>query len=114
MRKAKISRYIDPRLQVKIKGSKEEEKTSIIVLSKGKEDEELIQGFKEHDVRIKYRLDIINGYAIELPCKCIDRLALLPQVEFIADDAELSTIMDVARPTVGGRIAEDHQLTERV
>lgn len=111
MRKAKISRYIDPRLQVKIKGSKEEEKTSIIVLSKGKEDEELIQGFKEHDVRIKYRLDIINGYAIELPCKCIERLALLPQVEFIADDAELSTLMDVARPTVGGRIAEDHQLT---
>src|SRR5690554_471764 len=111
MRNSKISKYIDPRVQIKIKGSKEEDKTSIIVLSKGIENSKLVDDFKEHHVSIKYKLDIINAYAIELPCKCVERLAGLPQVEFIADDAELSTLMDIARPAVGGGTAERHQLT---
>lgn len=111
MRNTKVAKYIDRRVQIKIKDLEEEDKTSIIVLSKDFEDRKLIDDFREHNVKIKYKLDIIKAYALELPCKCIERLALLPQVDFIADDATLSTLMDIARPTVGGTWAQEHGLT---
>lgn len=109
---ASSMKIIDKRVQNKIKTAKEEEHdTSIILLTKDMDEEELKKEFDKHHVKIKYKLDIINAYAIELSCNCIEDLASLPQVDFIADDAESTTLMDIARPSVGGNIAQQYSLT---
>src|SRR5699024_9649868 len=51
------------------------------------------------------------AYAIEISCNCIEELARLPQIDFIADDAKSTTLMDIARPSVGGNIAQLYSLT---
>lgn len=104
-------RFIDKRVQIKMKESQEEDKTSLIILFNDFQDEELKEEIKKHDGTIKYKLDIIKAYAIELPCKNIKKLAKHPKVDFIADDAKLSTLLDIARPTIGGEIADEYNLT---
>lgn len=106
-----INQFIDRRIQVRLKEAKESDWSSIIVLSKDIKDKKLEEEFKSHNARIKYKLDIIEAYAIEFPCKCIEKLALMPEVDFIADDATLSTLMDIARPTIGGNKADQYNLT---
>src|SRR5690554_5135790 len=105
-----VNQFIDRRIQVRLKQAKEQDWTSIIVLSKDIEDKKLVKEFNRHNARIKYKLDIIKAYAVEFPCKCIENLALMPEVDFIADDATLSTLMDIARPTIGGNKADQYNL----
>lgn len=105
------AKFIDKRIQTKIKEAKEEDSTSVIVLSKDLEDKGLKKEIQKHHAKIKYKLDIIKAYALEISCKCVEKLAILPQVDFIADDATSTTLMDVARPAVGGDKAEQYGLT---
>lgn len=105
------ARFIDKRVQTKIKEAKEQDSTSVIVLSKDLEDKGLREEIQKHHAKIKYKLDIIKAYALEIPCKCVEKLAILPQVDFIADDATSTTLMDIARPAVGGNKAEQYGLT---
>lgn len=107
---ASYRRFIDRRLQARIMDAQENEQTSVILLYDEK-DTHLEEAIKEHGGKIKYRLDIIQGFAVDLPCKCVEKLVRIPGVTFIADDAKLSTLMDIARPTVGGTIAEESNLT---
>ncbi|RBP37600.1 S8 family peptidase [Garciella nitratireducens] len=105
------AKFIDKRVQTKIKVAKQEDYTSVIVLSKDLKDKKLEEEIQKYHAKIKYKLDIIKAYALEIPCKCIEKLAILPQVDFIADDATSTTLMDVARSTVGGLKAEQFGLT---
>lgn len=111
MNNVSINKIIDRRIQVRLKEAKQEDWTSIIVLSKDIKNRKLEEAFKNFRAKIKYRLDIINGYAINFPCNCIEKLALISGVDFIADDATLTTLMDVARPVIGGNIANQYKLT---
>jgi serine protease AprX len=111
MSNVSINQFLDRRIQARLKEANEQDWSSIIVLSKDIKDKKLEQEFKNHNARIKYKLDIIKAYAIEFPCKCIEKLALMPEVDFIADDATLSTLMDIARPTIGGAKADQYNLT---
>lgn len=111
MNNASINQFIDRRIQVKLQQAKENDWSSIIVLAKDMKNKRLEEEFRNHHARIKYRLDIIKAYAIEFPCKCIEKLAILPEVDFIADDATLTTLMDIARPTIGGNHADQYHLT---
>lgn len=111
MNNVSINKIIDRRLQVRLKEATKEDWTSIIVLSKDIKNKRLEEAFKNFGGKIKFKLKIINGYAIKFPCNCIEKLALISEVDFIADDATLTTLMDVARPVIGGNIANQYNLT---
>ena len=84
MNNVSINKIIDRRLQVRLKEATKEDWTSIIVLSKDIKNKRLEEAFKNFGGKIKFKLKIINGYAIKFPCNCIEKLALISEVDFIA------------------------------
>lgn len=57
--------------------------------------------------KIKYKLDLINAVALEIPASSIKKLSAIPEVMFIADDSQVQTQMDIVRGTVSSEISED-------
>ncbi|MPW25911.1 S8 family serine peptidase [Alkalibaculum sp. M08DMB] len=84
-----------------------DEKVSIIVLSRNLEKLRRAKVLETCDCKIKYRLDIIDAVAVELPASKIKELSQIREVSFIADDSKVTTQMDVVRGSVSSDLSED-------
>jgi len=91
---------IDTALKDKI-STMSDESVPVIILSKSLNGSSIEQFIKEHKGKLKYRLPIINGYAVELRCNCLMPMANIKEVEYICEDSKISSFMDIARKTVG-------------
>lgn len=84
-----------------------DEKISIIILSKNIDKLKRRKILQECGCKIKYKLDIINGFAAEIPASSIKKLSKVPEVRFIADDSQVTTQMNIVRGTISCDVSED-------
>ena len=64
-------------------------------------------------VQIKYELPLINSFAVEIEGGKLEEAAKLETVEYISDDAKMTSLLNVAAQEVGARIANDTGYTGR-
>jgi serine protease AprX len=91
---------IDPGLMQKIRTSKDET-VSAIVFHKGfscDHTERCVCRLPE--VKVKYRLPIINAIAVEMPASYVTKLATMDEVSYLSEDTKVFIHMDIARQTI--------------
>ncbi len=64
-------------------------------------------------VQIKYELPLINSFAVEIEGGKLEEAAKLETVEYISDDAKMTSLLNVAAQEVGASIANDTGYTGR-
>lgn len=101
---------IDAALKNKI-STMSNESVPVIILSKNLNGNSIEQFIKEHKGKLKYRLPIINGYAVELRCSCLMPMANIKEVKYICEDSKISSFMDIARKTVGAHSFGNNKYT---
>lgn len=97
---------IDSRLLQKTRTLKDS-KIKAIVFSK-KNDVEVCKLYLEKKgIEIKHELPLINAYAVEVESGELEEMARSDLVEYISDDARMTSLLNIAAQEVGARIAND-------
>lgn len=97
---------IDSRLLQKTRTLKDS-KIKAIVFSK-KNDVEVCKLYLEKKgIEIKHELPLINAYAVEVERGELEEMARSDLVEYISDDARMTSLLNIAAQEVGARIAND-------
>lgn len=102
-----MRKKIDSRLLNRINNKDKDETVSIIILSKNLEKLKMKNVFQACNCKIKYKLDLIDAVAVDIPASKIKMLSQLPEVKFIADDSKVTTQMDIVRGSVSCEISEE-------
>ncbi len=103
---------IDSRLLQKTRTLKDS-KIKAIVFSK-KNDVEVCKLYLEKKgIEIKHELPLINAYAVEVESGELEEMARSDLVEYISDDARMTSLLNIAAQEVGARIANDTGYTSK-
>ena len=91
----------------RIKQNVKDEDVSIIILSKNLDKLKRKKILQSCNCKIKYRLDIIDAVAVDIPASKIKVLSRIPEVKFIADDSKVTTQMEIVRGSVSSDQVDD-------
>lgn len=78
-----------------------------IVFSKEDETTSCKEYLESQGVKIKYDLPLINAYAVEIESGKLEDTAKADVVQYISDDVEMSSLLNVAAQEVGARLVND-------
>ena len=81
--------------------AKNNEIVSVIVFADEKEKEAIRNKLKDCGCLLKYELDMLGAFAVDTYAHKINEIAKEESIIYIANDAEATTCMNIARPTVG-------------
>ncbi|MDK2991819.1 MAG: serine protease AprX [Clostridiales bacterium] len=96
-----IQRKVDPYILMHMMRTDSMEQTvSVIIFAKDLANKVTEEAIYKANGRIKYKLPLIKAYAVELSYKHIKNLALLKDVVYISNDANVKCFLDIARPEV--------------
>lgn len=101
-----MRKKIDSRLLNRINNNADE-KISIIILSKNIERLRRKKILQACNCTIKYKLDIIDAVAVDIPASKIKMLSQISEVRFIADDSQVTTQMEIVRGSVSCEASEE-------
>ena len=103
-----MRKKIDSRLLNRINNNTDkDENVSIIILSKNIERLKRKKILQACNCTIKYKLDIIDAVAVDIPASKIKMLSQISEVNFIADDSRVTTQMEIVRGSVSCDASED-------
>jgi len=96
---------IDERLIKKTQTLDSAGKLSAIIFSKEEQGSICKECLKEMGVNIVHEFPFINAYAVEVPASMLGEVARIEAIEYISDDIETSSLLDIATQGVGARTA---------
>lgn len=104
-----VTNKIDSRLKMKVQMASKNF-IDIIIHTNLKKD-----SFQRHvescEGTIKHELPFIDSYAVTIPSKSLNKIASRREIKFVADDAEIHSLLNIATSIVGSRAINDTGLT---
>lgn len=101
MRRKNTGEKVDTSISAFCECAKKDERVSAIIFVKTECKSYLKDKLDECGCRIKYDLDLINAFAVEMYASKVNELAQEEKVLYIAGDIDATTCMDIARQSIG-------------
>lgn len=95
---------IDKRVKTKIRTLTRESISVIVETTNKGFNDSLEYIMQKRNAKVKYKLPIINSYAIEIPAHSIENIAKIKNVRYICDDSKIFSQLNIARKQTGAEI----------